>query len=209
MNKLLDKLGYIYSRILKKSRGIAKSNSNIHKSSKIETGCTIIDTSMKKNSFCGYDCTINNCEVGAFTSIASRVVIGGSMHPMEFVSMSPVFLSHTDSVKAKYSYHDFKYIPKTIIGNDVWIGEGVFIKSGVRVGNGAVIGMGSIVTKDVPDYAIYAGNPAKQIKMRFDTDTIKALLEIEWWSFSDDRLRYFAPHFTSPSDFIKEFREQL
>ncbi len=52
------------------------------------------------------------------------------------------------------------------IGNDVWIGFGAQIMSGIRIGNGAVIAAGSIVTKDVPEYAVVAGVPAKTIKYR-------------------------------------------
>ncbi|MEZ8292911.1 CatB-related O-acetyltransferase [Vibrio splendidus] len=158
---------------------------------------------MKRNSFCGYDCTINNCDIGSFTSIASRVIIGGSMHPMHFVSTSPVFLSHRDSVKMKYSTHDFEYIPRTLIGSDVWVGEGVFIKSGVSIGHGAVIGMGSVVTKDVPPYAIFAGNPAKLIRYRFDEHVIKKLIISEWWERNDDFLNQFGPYFDDPDKFIK------
>lgn len=53
-----------------------------------------------------------------------------------------------------------------IIGNDVWIGGRVIILPGVKVGDGAIIGAGAVVTKDVPDYAIVGGNPAKVIKYR-------------------------------------------
>lgn len=59
--------------------------------------------------------------------------------------------------------------PKTqlVIGNDVWIGNRVTILSNCRrIGDGAIIGACSVVTKDVPDYAIVAGNPAKIIKYR-------------------------------------------
>lgn len=52
------------------------------------------------------------------------------------------------------------------IGDDVWIGASSVILPGVTVGKGAVIAAGSIVTKDVPEYAIVAGNPAKIIKYR-------------------------------------------
>lgn len=60
-------------------------------------------------------------------------------------------------------------LPKThlIIGNDVWIGNHVIILAHVsHIGNGAVIGAGAVVTKDVPDYAVMAGNPARIIKYR-------------------------------------------
>lgn len=53
-----------------------------------------------------------------------------------------------------------------IIEDDVWIGSGSQILPGVRVGNGAIVAAGSGVTKDVPNYAIVAGNPAKVIKFR-------------------------------------------
>ena len=52
------------------------------------------------------------------------------------------------------------------IGDDVWIGTNVIILPGVNVGSHCIIGAGAIVTKDVPDYAIVGGNPAKIIRMR-------------------------------------------
>lgn len=53
-----------------------------------------------------------------------------------------------------------------IIGNDVWIGFGAQIMPGVKIGDGAVIAAGSIVSKDVPNYAVVAGVPARIIKSR-------------------------------------------
>lgn len=56
----------------------------------------------------------------------------------------------------------------TVIGDDVWIGTGSIILSGVHVGDGAIIAAGSVVTKDIPPYEIWGGNPAVRIKNRFD-----------------------------------------
>lgn len=58
----------------------------------------------------------------------------------------------------------------TIIGNDVWIGYGSIIIGGVRIGNGSIIAAGSVVTKDVPDFVLVGGNPAKFIKNRFNNE---------------------------------------
>lgn len=58
------------------------------------------------------------------------------------------------------------------IGDDVWIGTNVIILPGVNVGNHCIIGAGAIVTKDIPDYAIVGGNPAKIIRMRNEGKTI-------------------------------------
>lgn len=68
----------------------------------------------------------------------------------------------------------------------VWIGDSVIILSGVRIGKGSVIGSGSVVTKNIPDYAIAAGNPAKVIKYRNKEvfsqlyDDNKFYLSIDW-----------------------------
>ena len=56
------------------------------------------------------------------------------------------------------------------------------------VNDGAVIGANSLVTKDVPAYAIAAGNPAKIIKYRFNNEIIEKLLDIKWWNFKEEEL---------------------
>lgn len=63
---------------------------------------------------------------------------------------------------------------KTIVGNDVWIGHGAIILGGVTIGDGAIVAAGSVVTKDVDPCTIVAGNPAKKIKDRFDSEESKA-----------------------------------
>lgn len=75
------------------------------------------------------------------------------------------------------------------IGNGAVIGENSLILSGVTIGNGAVIGAGSVVTKDVPPFAIAAGNPAKVMKFRFENDVISKLERIRWWDFDYEFMR--------------------
>lgn len=193
---------FFYSRALKKLRGSAIRASTIHSTSRIEAGSTIFSSTFGKHSFCGYDCSILNCSIGSFCSIASRVCIGGVAHPVNFVSTSPVFLSHRDSVKAKFARHDFLPMVRTSIGNDVWIGEGAYIKAGVSIGHGAVVGMGSVVTKDVEPYAIVAGNPAKVIRMRFDQRIIEALLQMAWWDLPESELAKISEYFDRPTELL-------
>lgn len=194
---------YYIAKFLKKTRGKALLNSQIHKTSKVESGCHIVNSKMDSYSFCGYDCQIINCEIGRFSSIANNVVIGGAMHPVDWVSMSPVFYEGKDSVSKKFSLHKRAPEKITIIEHDVWIGQNAMIKQGLKIGIGAVVGMGSVVTKDVEPYTIVAGNPAKVIKKRFNENTITELLESKWWEFDDDKLLEYSKYFTSPDEFLK------
>jgi len=193
---------FIYSKFFKKIRYHSFKNSKIHSTSKIESGTTFYNSSMEKYSFCGYDCEIIHAEIGSFTSIANNVVIGGAKHPIDWVSTSPVFYSGRDSVTKKFSNFDLNETKKTIIGNDVWIGRSAIIISGVNIGNGAVIGAGAVVTKDVPPYAIFAGNPAKLIRFRFEDNIVIALKEIKWWNFDEKDIKILAKYIKYPEQYI-------
>lgn len=199
---------YYLSKLLKKVRLPSIKNSHVDKTSKIEAGTSFINSTMARHSFCGYDCTILNTDIGAFCSIASNVKIGGAAHPMHFVSTSPVFLSHKDSVKTKFARHDYLPMVRTRVGHDVWIGEGAFIKAGVCIGTGAVVGMGAVVTKDVPPYAIVAGNPARVIRKRFSDEMIQSLLATAWWDKGDAELTLLGSYINDPDEFIKKAGEK-
>lgn len=130
------------------------------------------------------------------------------MHPMHFVSTSPVFLSHRDSVRTKLSRHDYLPTDVTRIGADVWIGEGAFIKAGLTLGVGAVIGMGAVVTRDVAPYAIMGGNPARLIRYRFSAEICNSLLASRWWELGDSDLQKLGHLIVEPELFINAVLER-
>ena len=81
----------------------------------------------------------------------------------------------------------------TIICNDVWIGYEAIIISGVQIGDGAIIGTRAVVTKDVPPYTVVGGVPAKEIRKRYDEETIAKLQQIQWWDWPFDKIQKFLP----------------
>lgn len=125
--------------------------------------------------------------IGKYCSIADNVTcILNSEHNTNWVSTYPFpFFKSWNASKIKGH-------PKSkggiIVGNDVWIGFGSTILDGIAIGDGAVVGACSVVTKDVPPYAIVAGNPAKIIRMRFEEKTVSKLLKIKWWNWPKERI---------------------
>lgn len=78
---------------------------------------------------------------------------------------------------------------------------------GGTIADGAVIGAGSIVTKDVGPYEIWAGNPAKFMRKRFDDGTIEKLLESERWDWSDEKLEEKGHSFIDVGEFLKQIEK--
>lgn len=199
------KLSYIYAKALRRLKGKAIHSSLIHPTAKVNAGCNIVNSSFGRYSYCGYDCQMVNTGIGAFCSIGDCVYIGAAEHPMDWVSMSPVFENSKHSGPSKrFAHLDLPSAKRTVIGNDVWIGYGAIIKQGVCIGHGAVVGSGAVVTKDVPPYAIVGGVPAKIIRYRFDEDTIASLLESKWWEMNDEEIQKYAHLIQSPQDFLAE-----
>ena len=116
--------------------------------------------------------------IGKYCSIAHNVCIAPGEHFMDRISTYPVQIR----TLGKSWENVFPEKELTVIGNDVWIGNNVTILSGVTVGDGAVIAAGAVVVKDVPEYAVVGGIPAKVIKYRFDDEIIGILKQINWWS---------------------------
>ena len=201
------KLSYIWSKFFTKLRGKSLRGSNADKTSFINSGCNIVNSEIGKYTYLGYDCWVTEAEIGAFCSISNNVRIGGAAHPMEFVSMSPVFHKGKNVLGKNFSEHEFEPFKRTAVGNDVWIGENSIIKAGVTIGNGAVIGTGSVVTKNVGAYEIWAGNPAKLIRKRFDDETAAALDASHWWEFSDEKLKEISKYMNDPEKFINFIKQ--
>lgn len=132
---------------------------------------------------------IGSGAIGKFCSIGYSCQIGMPEHPLDYLSTSPRIYGRKNIFGTAEYWDDYPTPP--VVENDVWIGSHVLILQGARVANGAVVAGGAVVTRDVPAYAIVAGVPAKLIRYRFTEQTIKELLEWQWWNLPDEELRRF------------------
>ena len=122
--------------------------------------------------------------IGKYCSIAQGVnFLLGGQHRTDWVSTFPFNEFAKDWPTAQKVLGHPATKGDIRVGHDVWIGQNATILSGVNIGHGAVIGAGAIVSKDVEPYAIVAGNPARFLKYRFDTQTRSDLLKLEWWNW--------------------------
>ena len=151
--------GYPVSMIIKKMRSsVGKhlfdrcgTNINIEKGADFGSGKGI---TIGSNSGLGINCKVRGpLEIGDNVMMGPDVVIMTNSHNFERIDI-PMNIQGSAVPK------------KVVIGNDVWIGTRAIILPGTTIGNGAIIGAGAVVTKDVPEYGIVGGVPAKLIRSR-------------------------------------------
>lgn len=212
MLKLFNVPTMIYDRLFyfKKKKVKVEFNSHVNKNSRFEGRNLIARGSKVYNSFFGYcsylanDSRLENSHVGRYTSIGPRVMVIIGEHPIDMVSTHPCFYSTRKQVGFSYvtkdKFEEFRYADKmnsksVIIGSDVWIGADCRIIEGVTIGDGAIVLAGAIVTKNVPEYAVVGGVPAKIIRYRFDEEKINWLLSLKWWNKSEEWLQKYAKYF--------------
>ena len=159
-------------------------------------------------------CNSATLEIGAFCSIARNCTIfTGGNHHYEWLSTASLnyFLGYdlTRAGRGRYLCPKPSKGP-VIIGSDVWIATNVTIMENVKIGHGAIIACNSHVVKDVPDYGIVGGNPARLIKLRFTQEQIDALVKIAWWNWEDSKIKENIPLIMSPNidEFIQKHRSQ-
>ncbi|NYZ66157.1 CatB-related O-acetyltransferase [Endozoicomonas sp. SM1973] len=124
---------------------------------------------------------IDQLFIGDYVCIGAEAVIlmgGNHTHRMDWFSLYPFVDKIAESYQGKGD---------TVIGDGVWIGMRAMIMPGINIGEGAVIAANAVVTKNVPPYAVVAGNPAKVIKMRFSDDVIGSLLALAIYDWPEEK----------------------
>ena len=151
------------------------------------------DPTLFENNNVVYHYPINHdkLQIGKFCSIAcgAKFLFNSANHTLSSLSTYPFPLFFEEwGLEKKDVTNAWDNKGDIVIGNDVWIGYEAVVLAGVTIGDGAIIGTRAVVTKNVPPYTIVGGVPAKPIKKRFSEETISALLEIQWWNWSKERI---------------------
>ncbi|MBB4041948.1 acetyltransferase-like isoleucine patch superfamily enzyme [Microvirga flocculans] len=160
----------------------------------------VVEAEIGSYSYVSPRTEIHHATIGRYCSIGDNVSLRGSAHPKEWLSSHPFPYTnlYPDTRKYEPPLTFEGYGRRTHVGHDVWIGSRAIVLPGVTIGTGAIIGAGAVVTKDVPAYAVAAGNPARVVKHRFDAPLIERLLQSEWWNY--DLPRYLEQHQDVPLD---------
>ena len=158
----------------------------------------IADSTFEKHVTHHYPANGDKLIIGKFCQIAAGVefVMNGANHQMNAVSTFPFYTLEGWNMAAP-KMEDLPIKGDTIIGNDVWIGQNAIILPGVHIGDGAIIGASSVVGSNVPPYTIVIGNPAKELRKRFDEELIALLLQWKWWDKPIEEIDALIPILTS------------
>lgn len=152
--------------------------------------------------------------IGNYCSIAQATtfIVDGGNHTFSEVCSFPLFdslFAATELDKNQFK-GGFKQKQGISLGHDVWIGSGAYIMPGVKIGNGVTVAANSVVTKNIPDYAVVAGVPAKIVKMKCDEESSRKLNRIAWWNWDEKVIKERVNDFyvLKLEDFIKKYYEE-
>lgn len=133
--------------------------------------------------------------IGRYVSVASGVRVFLRNHPMDRLSMHPFFYNSRLGVLTE----DTVISGSLQIGHDAWLGERAIITAGCgRIGIGSVVGAGAVVTKDVPDFSVVAGAPARILRYRFPKETCELIRASRWWECPAPDCIRFMDEMTKP-----------
>ena len=124
-------------------------------------------------------------EIGRYCQFGPSVSLFAFKQNMSLITPYTNFRLFNERLKEHY------ILSSISIGNGVLIGHRSIILSGVHIGNGAFVGAGSVVTKDVEDFGIAVGNPAKIVRRRFDDELLSLMIKWRWWDMEPSELQAY------------------
>lgn len=148
------------------------------------------------------------CSIGRYVSVGPGVRVFRRNHPTDRISLHPYFYN----TRLGFSQAETMPPRPLHVSDDAWIGANAMLLPGcARVGRGAVVGAGAVVTRDVPDYAVVVGNPARIVRERFPSDIQHMLHQTRWWTRRRDGLLEALPLLQQPvsPELVTSFKRRM
>ena len=168
----------------------------------------IADTDFESHVSHFYPWSRDKLIIGKFCQIAAGVefVMNDANHQMNAVSTFPFYTLEGWEMEPP-ALKDMPFKGDTVIGNDVWIGQNAVVLPGVHISDGAIIGANSVIGCDVAPYTIVIGNPAKELRKRFDAELIDLMLRLKWWDKSIEEINSLIPILTCSN--LEKVKEEI
>lgn len=158
----------------------------------IQEGTRLLNVAFGDYSYTDRFADIANATIGKFANIASFARINPGDHPMERASLHHFMYRaamYWEDAEDEAAIFERRAARPVTFGHDVWIGCQSVVLSGRRIGTGSVLGAGAVLTRDIGDYEIWVGNPARKVRDRFEPAIKERLLALAWWDWTHARLR--------------------
>lgn len=150
----------------------------------------------RRNLLYNFGASAARLEIGKFCAIATgaRFMFPDAQHATGGPSSYP-FGILGGAFASALAWQDYPHKPAadTVLGHDIWVGMEALMLPGIRIGHGAVIGARAVVTRDVPDYAVVAGNPAQVVRRRHPEADAARLVALAWWDWPAARIARAIP----------------
>lgn len=222
MRKIKNLIYFFFKKISLRSKkfhirsGTRVEYASIEGSGRIGQNSDVRYSQIGFGTYLGSNCNLFAAKIGKYCSLGNNIKVVRGNHPSKnYVSTSPAFYSNILKKENLFfpGYIEFSTGKETEngfsveIGNDVWIGDNVTILGGVKIGDGAIIGAGAVVVKDIEEYTICGGVPAKKIRKRFLDEEIDFLKSLKWWDKDRVWIEKNIALFSDVKSMMKKFKE--
>jgi len=153
------------------------------------------ETFQDDNVLYHYEAQGDRLVIGKYCALAHGVtfIMNGANHRMDGITTYPFPIFGADWAQHMDLLSNLPSRGDTRVGHDVWMGMETLVMPGVTIGDGAIIAARTVVSSDVPPYTVFAGNPGRVVRNRFNAKDTARLQAVAWWDWPRDMVCTHVP----------------